>query len=809
MNKFRNPDDGSFKLVSSSLKELADNAATSQAFTEEEKQCLQGLASRYQEDKNRIKKRVPNTCMWVLNHRKYLHWRQESTATLLWVSADPGCGKSVLSRALVDEDLLESNAGAVSVCYFFFKDDDPSRQDGAKAICAILHQLLIQKPALLPYVMRRFRTHGPVLFTMFSLLWDSLEQAAADPQAGEIICVLDALDECREQAREELIQQLSRFYSSPNKLQTRLKFLATSRPYVDIERTFHREIDNIASINLRGEEESEKISEEIDLVIGERVPEICRARRPPISPEVQHDLISCLREFEHRTYLWLYLVLDVVQKSLESTKFRLERLVKTLPRSVADAYEKMLRRIDEEQVQEAKCLLHIVVAAVEPLTLSEMNIALAVNANLEYGEPCQSYDDLELQSEEAFQEKIRTLCGLFIIIVDSKVYLIHQTAKEFLVSTRFDGTPASFAPPTSKVWKHSLVPVESNLAILKICLSYLLLRSRSGDSVPFRAYCRDDLQPYAANSWDFHFRRAKPRFDELVLQSTVAVCEPSCSRLWSHWTDNTSLMIGVRMGLETVVKFLLEKKSIDLNVQDTYGQTALHLAAQYKYHKIVNMLVEKKGIDLNVQDRCGETALHLAVHFRSYKIVKMLVKKKSIDLNVKDINGKTALHLTAQFGYYENVKMLVEEDGMELNYGDDFGRTGLHRATERERRCLEVVKALVEKKGVNINPKDNWGQTPLHLAAKFGRSEVAKVLIEHNGVKLALKNDQSETPLLSAIMNAPEKNELLENGHLRYEDLRRGYLKDSSRFKGGHLAIVELLLSKAPEKTLKEHIDGF
>ena len=573
MNKFRNPDDGSFKLVSSSLKELADNVVISQAFTEEESKCLEGLASRYQEDKNRIEKRVQNTCMWVLKHPKYLHW-QESTASLLWISADPGCGKSVLSRALVDEGLLKSS---VSVCYFFFKDDDPSRQDAAKAICAILHQLLVQKPALLPYVMRHFRTHRAKLFTMFSMLWDLLEEAAADPQAGEIICVLDALDECREQARE-LIQQLSRFYSSPNKLQTRLKFLVTSRPYVDIERAFHSTIEDIASINLRGEEESEKISNEIDLVISVRVPQICRARRPPISPKVQQDLISCLSKIKNRTYLWLYFIFDVIQRSLDSTKFRLERLINTLPRSVEDAYEKMLGRIDEEQVQEASCVLHIVVAAVRPLTLREMNIALAINGNLEYGEPCQSYHNLELQSEEAFQEKIRTLCGLFVIIVDSKVYLIHQTAKEFLISTRFNDTPAVFAQRTSRVWKHSLAPVESNLVILKICLSLLLLLSRT-KGYPFWNVNPKGLLGYAAYNWVKHFRRAETRINESVLQSTVAVCEPQCSRIWSNWQDKTSLMVGGQKRLKTVVEFLLEKRSIDLNVQDGSGKTALHLAA--------------------------------------------------------------------------------------------------------------------------------------------------------------------------------------------------------------------------------------
>ena len=65
------------------------------------------------------------------------------------------------------------------------------------------------------------------------------------------------------------------------------------------------------------------------------------------------------------------------KQGLESTKFRFERLINTLSHSVADDYEKMLRRIDKEHVQEARCLLHLVVAGIKPLILSEMDIALA------------------------------------------------------------------------------------------------------------------------------------------------------------------------------------------------------------------------------------------------------------------------------------------------------------------------------------------------------------------------------------------------------------------------------------------------
>jgi len=40
---------------------------------------------------------------------------------MLWVSADPGCGKSVFAKYLVDSILTITESRII--CYFFFKDD--------------------------------------------------------------------------------------------------------------------------------------------------------------------------------------------------------------------------------------------------------------------------------------------------------------------------------------------------------------------------------------------------------------------------------------------------------------------------------------------------------------------------------------------------------------------------------------------------------------------------------------------------------------------------------------------------------------
>lgn len=72
----------------------------------------------YQERKNRNNKRVPKTCEWFTQHERFQNWDQSPKSCLLWVSADPGCGKSVLAKYLVDE-VLPTAQEANSLLFLF------------------------------------------------------------------------------------------------------------------------------------------------------------------------------------------------------------------------------------------------------------------------------------------------------------------------------------------------------------------------------------------------------------------------------------------------------------------------------------------------------------------------------------------------------------------------------------------------------------------------------------------------------------------------------------------------------------------
>ena len=217
---------------------------------------------------------------------------------------------------------------------------------------------------------------GLALKKDFEELWKVLESLSADPSVGEIIYLLDALDECRQADQEKLIAKLEDFCNQslrePNR-KASVKFLVTSRPYDGIERRFYRLTTRYPTIRLAGEQETAKISHEIGFVLNIRVKEI--AQELNLSDSTKSSLQTRLRAIPNRTYLWLHLTFDEIRNALGRTEKKISKVLETLPRTIEEAYEKILARCKEA---ETKRVLEIIVAAGRPLTLSEIDVALEI-----------------------------------------------------------------------------------------------------------------------------------------------------------------------------------------------------------------------------------------------------------------------------------------------------------------------------------------------------------------------------------------------------------------------------------------------
>ena len=720
--------------------------------TDEESRCLQALCtSTYEDHKDRNPARVPGTCLWFLKNQKFSDWLESCSSDLLWVTADPGCGKSVLSRSLIDHEL--QSGPSPTTCYFFFKDIGEQRS-ATNAICALLHQLCTQNQSVLQQIVRVYQSNGNQLTLSFSWLWKIFLAATSRPEAGEIVCILDALDECEGQGKDTLIASLNNFYTARSDFAGRVKFLVTSRPYYDIEDRFDELV-----IRVTGEEESEQIGKEIDLVTKDRVPKV--AARKKFDRKTQDALQERLLATESRTYLWLYLALADIEKAFGITNpKKMRQFVDRIPKSVDEAYEAMLNRSPDPE--QARKLLHIVLAAVRPLDLREVNMAF----NLEQGH--KSYEDVDLIPEISLQSHIKNVCGLMLTIHDSCLYLLHQTVKEFLVASSH---PGSIEKPvsTKEAWKHMMESSESNLILAKICMTYLLFAIFESDPLAhgeqrwfggaiYTSYMgKHYFLSYAAKNWSTHFRLAKDTHELSLTWYDICNTKSNRFKSWLYASDSNwyvegadSFDVACFLGHNTIVKQLL-RPDIDLEKHHATDEgTVLARAAKRGYHAVVDALISY-GASINTETTWGQTPLHWAVESGSETVLNSLLQEGAY-VDAKGYQSQTPLHMAAWKGYEALAKILLCNCAS-LDTTNRQGQTPLFSAIHGSN--VNIANMMLDK-GASVDVRDSDGLTPLSYAAWTCNGRMVKFLLQktqHTGFSdLISKNCEPDSEHMKGLM---------------------------------------------------------
>ena len=98
---------------------------------------------------------------------------------------------------------------------------------------------------------------------------------------------------------------------------------------------------------------------------------------------------------------------------------------------------------------------------------------------------------------------------------------------------------------------------------------------------------------------------------------------------------------------------------------------------------------------INDVDSWGETALYIAANNGQTAAVSKLCELGA-DVNIKlDYNGQTALHAAAFDGHTETVSKLCEL-GADVNIKDNYNETALHKVANNDNGHNETVSKLIE-----------------------------------------------------------------------------------------------------------------
>ncbi|KAL6821800.1 hypothetical protein J3E69DRAFT_339363 [Trichoderma sp. SZMC 28015] len=391
-------------------------------------QCLKDLRlTDPRDDKTRIQQTkgglLKESSDWIFENETFKQWRNDEQNTLLWVKGDPGKGKTMLLCAIIDEltpgtklaKPMDRTANTL-LSYFFCQGTDSRINNATAVLRGLIYLIIIQERSLISHVQEKYDHAGKDLFldaNAWVALSDMLLNILRDPRIGDIVLVVDALDEC-ETGSAKLLDFMTTYASLP-----RVKWVVSSRNTLNIQQKLEAFIQSgILSLELKAN--AETVSGAVDIYIEHR---ISRLRSVQHNQGQRDEIKDVLRGKANGTFLWVSLVM----KELEDVQsWEIMEVVREMPTDLTAVYKRMIGQIRNQRRGNANfCwkILATIFTAYYPLSLGELGILA--------GLPKEISEHLESII------KLVTMCGSFLTIRQGIIYFIHQSAKDFLSTEAF------------------------------------------------------------------------------------------------------------------------------------------------------------------------------------------------------------------------------------------------------------------------------------------------------------------------------------------------------------------------------------
>jgi hypothetical protein len=194
----------------------------------------------------------------------------------------------------------------------------------------------------------------------------------------------------------------------------RIKIFVTSRPQVRVD-SYFPEVIKLSLETKKGEDISDYVHSSVEKLGTTKVPDWYKRRYPESSDQgVQRD-VSLGILYSIRT-----------PNSEDSSELNIQNKLKSLPKSIPDLCNRILGDIKVDNAEAAKNILRWVVWAERPLSLQELTIAIGIRPEQ------QSTSEMSKMIRFDLEGDLHSILGPLINIRNGLVYLVHQSAKDYL-----------------------------------------------------------------------------------------------------------------------------------------------------------------------------------------------------------------------------------------------------------------------------------------------------------------------------------------------------------------------------------------
>ena len=513
-----------------------------------------GMKDRPEEELDVIRGKVMDgTCQWMTHKSEYLQWiktaEEPQKPRTFWLVGPPAAGKTVLTSVVIDHIQLSGQ----NCAYHFFSSEHQSRRTVALCLRSIAAQLAWTDRDFRERLVALHEDSGFVFTSEnenFQIIWDRIFKGIICKMrfASPLFWVLDAVDES--DSPSLLINHLMRVHTT-----TPIKIFFSSRP-MRIPSLFAGYGSYVTTYFLNEGDTADDIRAYVQSALQIALPS---------DEDIRKDITKQMLAKASGCFLWVKLTL----KSLEDnwhTRDDIRKALTDIPQGMGELYSQMLGNVESQPLRlrlMAKRILTWTACSWRPLSLVELEVAL---------QP-------EFEGFVNLKDTVLQICGHFITIENSKLSLIHATARQFLLSEQ--GRSQAFIDSQS-----------SHEHIADTCLRYLCSRdwrtifqlvekenptacSPGRKNRLLVAERGHPLLGYSICYWAYHASKSSTGSEhmvELIVQSLSKHCLPWIAAI--AMSANLSYLTKSAQHLKTYSKGrLIQLKQAGLNAPLSLGGT--------------------------------------------------------------------------------------------------------------------------------------------------------------------------------------------------------------------------------------------
>ncbi|KAL8746358.1 MAG: hypothetical protein Q9184_007755 [Pyrenodesmia sp. 2 TL-2023] len=752
-----------------------------------------------------VKAAHAKTCRWLLQRPEYRDWCDATKATehhgLLWIKGKPGSGKSTLLKFAV-QNARKANKEAKVICFFFNARGEILEKTTLGMYRTLLLQLLQELPDL-QSVLENFRLSGVHDGDSYTWRQSDLQSlfAAAVQRLGQrqLICFIDALDECDEDQIRDLVLFLEEIGRLTTYSQINFRACLSSRhyPYISIEKG--------VELTLEGQEgHVQDIANYLDSEL--------KAGKGKQIKVIKEEILTRASGI----FLWVALVVQILNKEYDHGRVHaLRRRLKEIPDGLDKLFEDILTR-DRANSEELVLCLQWILYSTRPLKREELYYAILSGID---GEALTTSTP-EMITPEVMERFILSCSkGLAetIKLKSRTVQFIHESVRDFLLGKN------GFSKLRSE-----LAAGQSHERLKQCCCSYLKvdtsryltldaelpkasseeakdLRARVSTEFPFLEYAVRNVLNHAEQAdkhgvsqaslahefsirdWVGHYNLLEKYQNRrqnvpnsllyFLTQNDVTSLVRSCMQtLWGSYQEFAAECTGNQVYTTSVDAALRNNKISDDTVRALLLPTFQTVSDDNK------LLDKQKDLDLGTERIAAEMIIKRRPFIRGPQglcswaassgyltvIHLLLTRTGPSSYRIRDLGqnsqGRTALLWAVANQHEVVVGLLLAADTVNANAKDQNGKTALSYAATSGNTA--IVKLLLAKDSMIVDHVDRQGHTPLSHAASYGHEEIVRLLLAKSSIATDISDNDDMTPLSWAAA-------------------------------GGHDAVVKLLLANA------------